>query len=87
MYTLWLQCFLSIKSTNAPLPHMVVSLAATCDRGGVVLPATCVDIALPLKQLALCGSIGSDICSICCVVLCDLNFTFCSLDRATSLEL
>ena len=31
------------------------SLAATCGPGGVFLPATCVDIALALKQLALCG--------------------------------
>ena len=39
------------------------SLAATCGPG-VFLPATCVDIVLALKQLALCGvgSICSDIC-------------------------
>ena len=55
---LW--CFLSIKSTNAPLPHMVVSLAATC-AGGVFLPATGVDIALALKQFAQCGVCGERI--------------------------
>ena len=53
------------------LLHMwwYTSLAATCGPG-VFLPATGVDIALALKQLALCGVSGtcSDVCLICCVV-------------------
>ena len=31
------------------------SLAATCGPGGVFLPATAVDVALALKQLARCA--------------------------------
>ena len=46
------------------LLHMwwYTSLAASCGPGGVFILATVVDIALALKQLALCGS-GGGICS------------------------